>query len=620
MLDSDLAARSASLARIYSDLGFQQRALVEGYNSVNSDPSNYSAHRFLADSYAARPRHEIARVSELLQSQLLQPTNITPIQPRLAESNLQLISSGGAGNASFSEFNPLFNRNQIALLASGLIGENSTGGGEAVVSGIYNKASFSIGYSKFKTDGWRINNDQEDDIGNAYLQYELNYKTSLQAEYRHRDNDRGDVNQYFFEDNFFPTLRQEDETDSGRIGLRHAFSPNSVLLANVAYQTAKNDLSLTFFLDPALIGAPPPPLEDSLATNTDQDAWSGELQHLFQSQKVKTVAGGGYFNIDQDILFSEVVTWPGETPPALIFAGEELKKFEIKHTNLYIYSYLQLADSVNITAGASGDFFDLEDTAGDEDLDNNQFNPKVGITWTPTPDTTLRGAVFRTLKRTLITDQTLEPTQVAGFNQFFDDPNSTKAWLYGGAADQKFSSTLYGGAEYFYRDMDVPYLTQSEPEAPFEFMEADWEERLGRAYLYWTPHNMISLSVEYLYEKLERAEEFTEGAKEVKTHRFPLGANYFHPSGFTVSLKGTYWNQDGIFERTDAFGTFQSGDDTFWVVDAAIGYRLPKRYGFITVGVTNLLDESFQYFETDVDNSQIQPERFIFGRLTLAFP
>ena len=30
MLDSDLAARSASLARIYSDLGFQQRALVEG--------------------------------------------------------------------------------------------------------------------------------------------------------------------------------------------------------------------------------------------------------------------------------------------------------------------------------------------------------------------------------------------------------------------------------------------------------------------------------------------------------------------------------------------------------------------------------------------------------------
>ena len=35
-LDSDLAARSAATARVYSDLGFQQRALVEGWNSVRA--------------------------------------------------------------------------------------------------------------------------------------------------------------------------------------------------------------------------------------------------------------------------------------------------------------------------------------------------------------------------------------------------------------------------------------------------------------------------------------------------------------------------------------------------------------------------------------------------------
>ncbi len=49
MLDSDLAARSAAIGRVYNDLGFQQRALVEGWNAVNTDPSNFSAHRFLAD-------------------------------------------------------------------------------------------------------------------------------------------------------------------------------------------------------------------------------------------------------------------------------------------------------------------------------------------------------------------------------------------------------------------------------------------------------------------------------------------------------------------------------------------------------------------------------------------
>jgi tetratricopeptide (TPR) repeat protein len=163
LLDSDLAARSASLARIYSDLGFQELALVEGWKSVNTDPSNFSAHRFLADSYAVLPRHEIARVSELLQSQLLQPLNTTPIQPQLAESNLFLISAGGPGVASFNEFNPLFSRDGVNLQASALAGNNGTSAGEGVVSGIYKNLSYSFGGFTFRTDGFRQNADQRDD-------------------------------------------------------------------------------------------------------------------------------------------------------------------------------------------------------------------------------------------------------------------------------------------------------------------------------------------------------------------------------------------------------------------------------------------------------------------------
>ena len=58
LLDSDLAARSAALGQIYNDLGFQQLGLVEGWKSVNTDPTNFSAHRLLADTYcySAAPR------------------------------------------------------------------------------------------------------------------------------------------------------------------------------------------------------------------------------------------------------------------------------------------------------------------------------------------------------------------------------------------------------------------------------------------------------------------------------------------------------------------------------------------------------------------------------------
>src|ERR687892_400554 len=62
LLDADEAARGAAQGRVYSDLGFEPLALVEGWKSVNLDPTSFSAHRLLADTYASLPRHEIARV------------------------------------------------------------------------------------------------------------------------------------------------------------------------------------------------------------------------------------------------------------------------------------------------------------------------------------------------------------------------------------------------------------------------------------------------------------------------------------------------------------------------------------------------------------------------------
>lgn len=110
------------------------------------------------------------------------------------------------------------------------------------------------------------------------------------------------------------------------------------------------------------------------------------------------------------------------------------------------------------------------------------------------------------------------------------------------------------------------------------------------------------------------------GAKDVETNFFPLGVNFFHPSGFYAALKGIYIDQKGSFERQFKIGISEDGQDNFWLVDALIGFRLPKRYGFITVGVTNLFDEDFQYYDTDPKNPRIQPERSVFAKLTLAFP
>jgi tetratricopeptide (TPR) repeat protein len=613
-LDQDLAARSASLGRIYSDLGFQQLALVEGWKSVNTDPANYSAHRFLADSYSVLPRHEIARVSELLQSQLLQPLNITPVQPRLAETNLFILEGAGPADPAFNEFNPLFLRNRLALQASGLVGGNDTRGYEIVQSGVWNRFSYSLGGFDYKTEGFRENNEQKQDIYNAFVQVSLTHKTSIQGEVRYKDLEYGDLDLRFDPTNFSKNLRQEEKIRSVRMGFHHGFASNSDIIGSVIYTNGDAD---TGTMASTMVPLPPPfppiqvPAMIDSDIGADEDGYLAELSHLFHSKTINVSSGFGHYDADRGLVTDATTVLTLPFPPfSLTIPQTTIIERDISHTNLYIYSLISYPENFIWTIGASADF--LEGSI----VDTDQFNPKLGITWNPIPDTTLRGAVFRTLKRTLISSQTLEPTQVAGFNQLFDDTEGVDAWRYGLAVDQKISQNLYTGVELSRRELEVPFLAGLQ----LQQREVDWEERFGRAYLYWTPHKWIAGSVEYQYDRFERKREFPgkEFINLLKTHRLPIALSFFHPSGLIAQIKSTYIDQEGEFFDQSLTTTSEDSDD-FWVVDASFGFRLPKRWGLITVGIINLFDEEFNFQDTDPANPTIYPERFIFGKFTLSF-
>ena len=509
LLDADLAARSASLARIYTDLGFQDRALVEGWQSVNADPADFSGHRFLADSYSALPRREIARVSELLQSQLLQPININPVQPHLAESNLAILEGAGPSDLSFNEFNPLFNRDRYTLQLAGIAGGHDTLGDEVVVSAVQGKLSLSAGQFHYESDGWRENNDQRQNIYNLFAQYELSPKTSIQAEFRSRDFNHGDLSQFFGRDNFLPTLRQDEDTRTVRLGFHHEFSPGSDLIGSAIYN--HDDGGASYSLPVFNFGL-----------DSGSDSYGGELQHLYRSERFNLISGAGYFFVSRlDIVTLEFLIPP---PPQRFTTPNRL---DAHHANLYLYSYINYPKNVTFTVGMSADFFD------ETDINRNQANPKFGVTWNPFSNTTLRAAVFRTLKRTLMTNQTVEPTQVAGFNQFFDDDDATDAWHYGIGIDQKVANNIYGGVEYSQRDLNVPIILTTDTGIPRE-KQFDGKDRFGRAYLYWTPHKWLALKAEYQDERLDGNEVVFQASK-VRTKRVPLGISFFHPTGFMIT-------------------------------------------------------------------------------------
>jgi tetratricopeptide (TPR) repeat protein len=575
-VDEDATTRRANQARIYDDLGFQQRALVEGWLSVNTDPASDSAHRFLADVYAVLPRHDTARVSELFQSQLLAPINVLPVQPQLALNNTFILARAGPADPGFGEWNSLFTRNGLHFLASGLVGGDDTWGDQVVVTGIWDRLSVSVGQLHYQTDGFRPNNDLEENVYQVFAQFQLSTSTSVLAEYRHRERETGDLPLRFDPTNFEPDQRDDFRTDSVRFGIRHVFNPASQIIGSFLFEDAG--------LKSEIFGT---------SSRTDRTAYNPELQYLFRGKHFSAVAGVAYFE-------SEATTGAGRS--------------DTDFANGYIYTYLRLLPRTTFTAGAS------VDSLSSPVNDTTQFNPKLGVIWNPIASTTVRAAVLRALQRPLIGGQAIEPTQVAGFNQLFDDAGvGGDTWRYGVAVDQRLSRDIYIGAEYARRDLEIAFEGIDLETGVTAPARADWTEDLVRAYLYWAPTNWLALTADYLYERLRRPAEFPGSAEVVEsdTHRFPLGMAIFTPWGFTARVRGTYVDQQGVFGDFSR-GTIE-GSDRFWILDASLSYRLPKRWGLITLEGRNLLDQRFRYNDTDFGNPTFYPDRLVLLRLTFAF-
>jgi hypothetical protein len=69
------------------------------------------------------------------------------------------------------------------------------------------------------------------------------------------------VSSNFFEENDFPDFSRENQTDTYRLGFRHAFSPGSNLIGNFSYQEKEGKSFNVIPQDPAITFFDPPPVE-----------------------------------------------------------------------------------------------------------------------------------------------------------------------------------------------------------------------------------------------------------------------------------------------------------------------------------------------------------------------
>ena len=313
---------------------------------------------------------------------------------------------------------------------------------DLVVSGIHEQWAFSLGQFHFETDGFRDNNDLDQDVFNGLVQYQASPETSVLAEVRVGERDQGDLQLLFDATNYSADLRQTEDPLSLKLGIRHALSSRSTILGLATYQGGEFGTTLgTFF-----------------SSDTDLDGWSMELQHIYQATWWNLITGVRYGR--QAI--EEAQSFEFEIPdPPFVVSGTEVSTRRPDELSAYSYAQIDVTGDLVVTLGASFDTFD------DGSIEGDELNPKAGLIWQISPATVFRASAFRTLRFPEYSRQdiqpSLEPAAVAGFNQFFASTTGEEAWRMGAGLDHRFSDRLRTGIEVSRRDLEIPNLQAAPP-------------------------------------------------------------------------------------------------------------------------------------------------------------
>jgi tetratricopeptide (TPR) repeat protein len=601
-LDDDLAVSTAGVGRLFGELGYEQLAIAAGTESIRGATREHAGHRLLADSYVALPRHQIARVNELLQSQMLQEVTTTAIPPQLAEPNMFILDTAGPAALAHNEFNPLLVSNHVTVQGAASVGGNDTHGEHLTVSGIHDRLSFSTGYYQFESEGFRANNDIDTQVANAFVQYRPSAVLSLTGELRTSEVDKGDLKLLFHEENFNSMVRQANETDTVRFGMHRMLgeSGDFLAVAHLRDGTVRNTMGSS-----ATFGAT---LDDEML----------DLQHLYRGNRWQITSGANVFRSVVHELRELNVVVPF---PPFVIQQTTAQDIPFELESLYAYSDYRVSNKLMLTLGASvDDLVDLRDS-------QREFNPKFGLTWEPNALTTVRVGAFSVLQGPVGTRDDvlprLEPTSVAGFNQFYFGSLGDDVVRYGAGVDRQLSSDLSYGVEISRRNIETAILVLDAAGSIVGFA-FDASEESARAYAYWTPASTLALSAELQSDVFDNSGHvLSDGYARLETIRIPVQLRYFRPNGLGAGIRVTYVDQSGDFgESTPVAGGIETtvfpDEDRFWVVDAKVTYRLRGRRGMLNLTLHNLLDEDFNFQDLDPENSRIMPDRLVSIGFTLA--
>jgi tetratricopeptide (TPR) repeat protein len=648
LLDQDRAVRSANLARIYADAGMSDVALREAGRAVSYDYANYSAHLFLANSYAQMRdlstdsrRYETPAYNEYLLASLLGPAD-----GRLLAQSL-----------SQQEYGRFFDRDTLGLGTSTEYLSRGAWRQGGVQYGTIQNLSWALEADYLTDPGQARHTDMESTYLSAKVKLQLTPADSLLFMVDGMDQRSGDSWQrHDPRQSAAGVHTRELQGPNLTVGFAHIWSDSQQTL--LLYNHTVDRFTHTNFHGPTLLATEMFGSMDGFFTaDLDQRFHqrlavdSAEAQHLARCGDFQTIAGIRFQSVRHEFGNRQIIH-PHNSPglesyfgnPGTLITNQsvEVDGFRVSP---YLHEQWQVVRSLVLIGGVSYDYQEQPRNIrfapmSDRDQVQSQISPKGGFVWTPDQRSTVRAGYARSLGGISL-DQSvrLEPAQVAGFASTYRTvfPDSMVGGISGAHSDVvnalidhrlRSGTYLALGGEWlrglvehdvgaYRRDLltGTGPGVQTTERLRFEerSLELSAHQLIGDAVSAGLSYRVSDAELERRFPGINSA--FTRGVAGTGgglLHLVAADMTVRWRCGFFAGANARWWSQD---LRGNLGGL---NEDTFWQVDLAAGYRFARHRAELTAGVLNVTDQGYRLHPVNL-HPYLARERTFFTRLRMSF-
>jgi len=481
--------------------------------------------------------------------------------------------------------------------------------------------AFDSVYQSFNGD--RPNNDFERLELDLTLKQRITADDELYFRIGYFDSDAGDLASYYNPAQAKPDLRvTENQEPNLFAGWHHTWSPGIHTLLLAARLTDQLELrdpnGNALFLH--YVGGVPqdfvfPPFTNQW--NSDFTLYSIELQQIWETPRQSFVFGGRLQSGDVDMHATLSRELTG-------LVTDQRKNGSLERADAYAYYSWRIFDPLQLIGGVSYDHVRFPENTDWPPISSHErsrdlLSPKAGLLFAPWQEGLFRASYTKSLGGLFFDNSVrLEPTHVGGFNQAFRSliPESveglvpgTRFETVGIAFDQSLRSGTFFGIEGEFLTSDgnrtVGVLTNSTflpiPDSISSTRQSlEFRERDLSAYAGQLLGNCFSLSARYRLSAAHLVGQFpqipdginglntSEQNNRATLHQASLDANVNLPCGFFAQWESDWYHQDN-----SGYSPSLPGSD-FWQHNIFTGYRFPRRYAEIRLGLLNLSNTDYR--------------------------